>query len=295
MARNLARMVDGARQAAAIMSQFRPHVVLVTGGYVTAPVALAARRRGVPLLIYLPDLTPGLSIRLTARLAAKVAVSFPEVAHYFGDKAVVTGYPVRRELWETSQAAGRQALGLSDDLPVVMAMGGSRGAASINRALTGALDRLLPACQVIHVSGERDWPNVAGVRDALPAALAGRYHAYPYLYAEMAAALAAANLVIARAGAATLGEFPALGLPSILVPYPYAGQHQQLNAEYLAAHGAAVILKDVDLPTQLASAVLQLLANTGTLCDMSQAAKDLSRPHAAAQLAAELARLAKAN
>jgi UDP-N-acetylglucosamine--N-acetylmuramyl-(pentapeptide) pyrophosphoryl-undecaprenol N-acetylglucosamine transferase len=294
MARNLMRILAGARQCAAVMAEFRPDVAFITGGYVTAPVALAARQCGVPLLIYLPDLTPGLAIRLTARLAATVAVSFPEVAGYFGAKAVVTGYPVRQELLETSKPAGRQALGLAADVPVVMALGGSRGAASINRALVAALDQLLPRCQIIHISGEHDWASVAGVRDTLPPALAERYHAYPYLHEEMAAALAAADLVIARAGAATLGEFPALGLPSILVPYPYAGQHQQANAEYLADRGAALILRDSDLAAQLAPTVLQLLGNTGTLTGMAQAATVLARPHAAAQLAAELAHLAKA-
>jgi UDP-N-acetylglucosamine--N-acetylmuramyl-(pentapeptide) pyrophosphoryl-undecaprenol N-acetylglucosamine transferase len=245
----------------------------------------------VPVLIYLPDVTPGEAIRWTSRLAERVAVSFPEVTHYFGHKAVVTGYPVRSELLAADRQAARVALGLPADLPVLLVMGGSRGARSINRALEGALPALLPHCQVVHVSGELDWPVVSKIAGKLPKQFADRYRAYPYLH-EMPLAFAAANLVIARAGAATLGEFPAVGLPSILAPYPYSGQHQDANAAYLADRGAALVLQDGELGSRLAATVLGLLDAPERMTQMAHAAAALARPDAAANIAQELRKLA---
>ena len=288
---NLWRMRRGAAQCREILCDFRPDVVFMTGGYVAAPVAWAAWRAHVPVLIYLPDVTPGEAIRWTSRLAERVAVSFPEVTHYFGHKAVVTGYPVRSELLTTDRQAARAALGLPSDLPVLLVMGGSRGARSINRALEGALPALLPRCQVVHVSGELDWPEVSKIAGRLPEQFAKRYRAYPYLH-EMPLAFAAANLVIARAGAATLGEFPAVGLPSILAPYPYSGQHQDANAAYLADRGAALVLQDGELGSRLAATVLGLLDAPERMAQMAQAASALARPDAAANIAQELRQLA---
>lgn len=292
-ARNLIKMARGARQCRAIIREFRPDVAFLTGGYVAAPVAWAAWRAHVPILIYLPDLAPGQAIRLTSRLAARVAVSFPEVATHFPGKAVVTGYPVRSELLTTEKAPARQQLGLTDAAPVLLVFGGSRGARSINRALIAALPQLLPRCQVVHVSGQLDWAWVQNAAAGLETALQARYHPYAYLHDEMIQALAAADLVVARAGASTLGEFPACGLASILVPYPYAGQHQDTNAAYLAERGAALVIEDAKLEQQLAPAVLQLLNTPAALATMAQAAARLARPDAARNIAAELCHLAE--
>jgi UDP-N-acetylglucosamine--N-acetylmuramyl-(pentapeptide) pyrophosphoryl-undecaprenol N-acetylglucosamine transferase len=311
MARSLIRMARGAEQCARVLDEFRPDAVFITGGYVTAPVAWAAWRRRIPLLIYLPDAEPGLAIRATSRLATAVAVSFDEAARWFPGKAVVTGYPVRPELLAADKAASRAALGLSANLPVLLVFGGSRGAHSINQALVAALPQLLPHSQIVHITGHLDWPMVAdgewqmangklqtanhATRNTQYAIRithhASRYHPYPYLHAEMIHALAAADLVVARAGASTLGEFPAVGLPSVLVPYPYAGQHQEVNAAYLAERGAAVVLADRDLDSDLASIVLQLFSAPERLASMARAARSLARPDAAAHIAAELRRL----
>ncbi len=294
-ANNLLKAGRGARQASRLMAEFRPDVVFVTGGFVAGPVALAAWRAGVPLFIYLPDIEPGLAIRRMSRFARSVGVTFPEVTRWFPGKAVVTGYPVRQEILALAgqRAEARQRLGLLVDEPLLLVFGGSRGARSINQAVAGALPELLPHCQVLHISGALDWPAVEAQVQSLPDELQARYHAYPYLHDEMPWALAAADLVVARAGASTLGEFPALALPSILVPYPYSGQHQEVNADYLASRDAAIKLPDAELSAKLTAAVLSLLHDPAKLAAMSQAAHALAQPAAAVAIAQELRRLAR--
>jgi UDP-N-acetylglucosamine--N-acetylmuramyl-(pentapeptide) pyrophosphoryl-undecaprenol N-acetylglucosamine transferase len=300
---NLAKMARGARETAALIAAWRPDVIFMTGGYVAAPVAWAAfrARPRVPLIIYLPDLTPGRAIQATSYLANKVAVSFPEVAHFFGRKAVVTGYPVRADLFTTEKHEAWARLGLQADLPVLLVFGGSRGARSINEALVEALPDLLPICQVVHVTGQTGWEASQNAAQAvLQRAVQGgrvdthamvRYRPHAYMH-DMVHALVAADLVVARAGAATLGEFPAARLPAVLAPYPFAGQHQDANARYLAERGAAVIIPDKDLAARLKPTLLDLLGHPERLQSMSAAAAALARPDAATNIAAELLALA---
>ncbi len=294
VARNLFKMMGGLAQSLGIVRDFSPDVVLVTGGYVCAPVATAAWLRRVPLLVLLPDLEPGLAVRALSRLAKRVAVSFPEVAKYFDPgKVVVTGYPVRAEFFTSVRAEARKVFGLEEGLKTVTVFGGSRGAHSINLALSQCLERLLEVCQVIHVCGHLDAEGVMESSPQLPERLRNRYRAYAYLHEEMPSALAAADLAVARAGAATLGEFPALGLPSILVPYPYAGQHQELNADYLVRRGAAVKIADAELGEKLLPTISELLSNEEALAEMSERARGLARPDASQRIAEELQQLGR--
>lgn len=294
---SLVKAARGVRQSGRILREFQPDVVFVTGGFVAAPVVWAAWRAGIPVLIYLPDIEPGVAIRRLSCFASRVAVSFPEVAQHFPSKAVVTGYPVRTELVAAAaqRDAARQALDLLPAVPVLLVFGGSRGARSINQALAAALPGLLPQCQIVHISGAADWPQVQERARDLPEELRARYHPYAYLHAEMAQAMAAADLAVARAGASTLGEFPMLGLPSILVPYPFSGQHQEVNADYLANRGAAVKLADNRLHTDLLPTALDLLRNPGQLAAMQQAARALAQPQAAVHIGNVLIELAQGN
>ena len=186
LTRNLGRMRRGAQECSELIRAWHPDVVLMTGGYVAAPVAWAAywAKPRVPLLIYLPDLTPGHAIQITSRLAQRVAVSFPEVTRHFGQKAVVTGYPVRADLFTIRKHEAWQTLGLSADLPVLLVFGGSRGARSINRAIVEALPELLQRCQVVHVTGQTDWSAVQAAvsGDHLSPGVRARYHAHAYLH-----------------------------------------------------------------------------------------------------------------
>lgn len=285
LARNLWHIARGYRQARGLVADFRPDVCFITGGWVTVPVALAAWRAGVPLVIYLPDITPGLAVKVLRHLATAVAVTADRAASYFPGKAVVTGYPVRRQVWRAGREEARRALGLPLAARVLLVFGGSRGARSINRALVAGLDRLLPLAHIVHITGPLDhgWVEEAATR--LPAALRARYHVYAYLHEEMPLALAAADLVVCRAGASVLGEMPARGLPAVLVPYPYAGRHQAENADYLAERGAAVVVDDARLAEALVPTVQALLDDETRREQMAAAARALAVPDAAERIA----------
>ncbi len=297
MAANAWRIQRGIRQALRLLKTFQPDIVFTTGAYVAVPVAIAARLTGVPLLIYLPDLTPGLAIRWLSRLAQKVAVSFEPAAAYFPGKAVVTGYPVRPELLAAAadRAGARERLGLRADRPVILVMGGSHGARSINRAVCAILPQLLERAQVIHVTGHLDWPWVQAERDKLPSALQNAYHPYPYLHEELADAMAAADLIVNRAGASTLGELPAMGLPGVLVPYPHAGRHQYINAQFLAERGVVRLIEDHMLQESLLPTLLTLLEDAAARQRMAQAARALARTDAAERIVRLMQEIVESN
>ena len=225
---NVAKMGIGLLQSYALISRFKPDVILATGGYVCVPVVLAGWMRRIPSLVYLPDLEPGLAVKFLSHFASRVAVSFEDTARFFSPaKAVVTGYPVRPELTAVAKDDGRRQLGLPSDGKVILFLGGSRGAASINQAVASSLSELLEMAHVVHICGN-DEATVAALnerRSRLEPSLGARYHLYPYLHQEMGSALAAADVVVSRAGASVMGEYPAFGLPSILIPYPHAGGH----------------------------------------------------------------------
>lgn len=276
------------RAARSILSRFKPDVIFATGGYACVAVTLAARVQRIPVVIYLPDIVPGLAIRLLSRFAKKVAVTSEESYQYLRqDKVVVTGYPVRTEIYALNKNQAREALGLDPGEKVVLVFGGSRGARSINQALMAGLRELLPQCQILHVSGRLDAEWVAGAARSLPEALKSSYHYYDFLH-DMPQALVSADLAVARSGAATMGEFPAAGLPAVLVPYPHSGQHQEPNANYMARNGAAEVLADAQLTQKLVPTILRLIENEQVLTDMQKSAQAMARPDAAEALAEEL-------
>jgi UDP-N-acetylglucosamine--N-acetylmuramyl-(pentapeptide) pyrophosphoryl-undecaprenol N-acetylglucosamine transferase len=172
-----------------------------------------------------------------------------------------------------------------------LVFGGSKGAHSINMAVLDNLRELLEKFEIIHLSGELDWQLVKHSREQLPMEPAAHYHALPYLH-DMGSALAAADLVVSRAGASSLGEFPLFGLPAVLVPYPHAWRYQKVNADYLARRGAAVILEDQLLEKDLMATLNVLLGNPNKLKAMRAAMFELSHPRAAEKIASALIELA---
>jgi len=285
MASNTVKIGAGTVQARSILKEFRPQAVLSTGGYASVPVAIAARASGVPLAVFLPDLYPGWAVRATARLAKRVAVSAIESLRRLpAGKCVVTGYPVREEFWKANREGGRERLGLNPEEKVLFVIGASQGAHSINKAIAADLSGLLQLCEVVHLCGYADQPWLEEIREALPDDLRARYHLFAYLHDDTPWAMAAADLAICRSGASALGELPAVALPAVLVPYPYAGGHQRVNARYLARHGAAVVLDDDDLDTMF-PLLGELLHDEPRLQTMREAGRRLARPDAARRIA----------
>lgn len=289
----------GTAQAWARLGRSKPAALLITGGWPSVAPALAAWLRRIPVMIYLPDLEPTGAIKALQRIASVVAVNAEISKGYFRPgRAVVTGYPLRPQVLA---AAGFDALGrpmeadaraqarahfrLPAERPCLLVTGGSRGARSINLALLPILPELLETAEVIHITGERGADEALDPQ-SLPVELRRHYHAFAYLHSEeMALALAAADLVIARAGASVLGEFPTFGLPAILVPYPFAWRYQKSNAEYLVSQGAARALADEQLSAELGPLTLSLLRDEAERARLSASARALARPAAAAQAA----------
>lgn len=326
LARGAATMLAGVRAALRLIGELRPRAILGTGGYVCVPLFLAARAMRVPTMVYLPDVVPGLAVRLLSRIATLTAVNVEDALPRLGLKAdlgrgaaedgpvrrwsvvggrsaaIVTGYPVRRELFAQERRACRRAFGLAEDLPVALVYGGSRGARSINKAIEALLPELLRRCQLIHVCGrEGDEQFLREAAGRLPTELQARYKLFSYLSGEsgpsMAAAFGAADLAICRSGASTLAELPAAGLPAVLVPYPYV--HQDENADYLVRRGAAVKVADGEMlgdgrPTDgpLFQQVIRLLDDEHERQQMAEQSRALARPDAARQLAEALLSLA---
>lgn len=282
---NLARLFRGYFSSRKILSEYQPDVILFTGGYVAAPMALAGRK--TPMAVYVPDIEPGLTLKVLARLADLILVTAEASKAYFSRKSnvVVTGYPTRPDLKKWNLEEAYRVLGLSESLPVLLVFGGSSGARSINQALWAVLPELIKDMQIVHITGKLDWSEagsfLTNLQKSLPEELKDRYHAYPYLHEEMGAALTAANLVVSRAGASSLGEFPEFGLPAILVPYPYAWRYQQVNAEYLATTGAARILADAEMQDKLLPVIRELIFDQDQLNRMKSAMSSLARPEAA--------------
>lgn len=285
---SVVRLGIGSVQAFALLRRLRPDRALITGGWASLPVALAAWLRRVPVVAFVPDIEPALTLKLVGRFARKVAATTGGTAAYFRPGQVVaTGYPLRREVLAATREAALAHFGLDPVRRTLLVTGGSRGARSINRALWAILPELLrdDTLQVVHISGALDWPEVQAARDRLLSDVQARYHAFAYLHGDMGLALAAADLVVSRAGASTLGEFPQFGLPAILVPYPYAWRYQKVNADYLVSRGAALCLNDETLPEALLPAIRRLLDDTVALQRMAECARALARPDGARRLA----------
>ena len=294
---NVWQVGRGFFSAQRILRKFRPDVLLFTGGYVAVPMALAARlSRHTKSLLYVPDIEPGLALKTIARFADRIALTVEESATYFPNhpSLTVTGYPIRPGMDQWLKGDAQRFFALREDLPVLLVFGGSKGARSINLALSKALPELLNDMQVIHISGKLDWQTVEQTRAGLSGEQINRYRVYPYLYKEMGAALCLADLALTRAGASTLGELPLFGLPAIVVPYPYAWRYQRVNASYLVKHGAAVLLDDAELADKIVTMVHELMADNERREKMSQAMRSLAKPEAAATIAAMLKDLAGA-
>jgi UDP-N-acetylglucosamine--N-acetylmuramyl-(pentapeptide) pyrophosphoryl-undecaprenol N-acetylglucosamine transferase len=271
-----------------LLRRLRPTVVLATGGFVALPVVVAAALVRIPVVIHEQTVVPGLANRIAARIARRIAVTFPKTRGPFPAlKVVRTGNPLRPELRQGSRAAAASRFALDPALPLLYVTGGAQGAHAINRAVGGILGPLLELTQVIHqcganpVTGDRWW--LEEQRDQLPAPLVRRYTVAPYVGAELADVYAAASLVLGRAGAGTVNECCHLGVPALYVPLPGAsGDEQTANARAVEHLGGAVVLPQHELtPERLLAELRGLLADGARLKEMSERARALAVPDAA--------------
>jgi len=287
--RNLVTITRGIFAARRILNDFKPTALFFTGGYVAVPMALAGR--SLPSVLFVPDIEPGMALKSLAGMADVIMVTTDQSQKFFDKKVYETGYPIRADLTLWDRQTAVQHLGLTGGLPVLLVFGGSKGAHSINQVVLNNLSTMLEKFELIHISGEMDWQIVKEALAQLPVDQVARYHAVPYLH-EMGAALASADLVISRAGASSLGEYPLFGLPAILVPYPHAWRYQKVNADYLTRRGAAIILEDHRLNDELMPTIKVLMENPNKLKAMRAAMFQLSHPRAAEKIASALIELA---
>ena len=244
------RVLAGAFQSARLMGKIRPQVVFSKGGFVAVPVVFGAWLHRIPVLCHESDLTPGLANKLCRPFARRFATTFPECAETLGAKAEMTGTPLRPELFSGSREAGLSLLGFSGEKPVLLMMGGSSGAQSVNAALRAALPQLLPTFDVAHICGKG---NLDPSLESTPG-----YVQREFLDRELPDVFACTDMVLSRAGANALCEFQALGRPMLLIPYPKGASRgdQILNAESLRKRGLCRVLPQEEMtPETLAKAI----------------------------------------
>ena len=272
----------------------RPAAIFTTGGYVAIPVLLAARALAIPTLLWEGNVIPGKSVRATARLASALAVSFEATCAALPARAgcFVTGTPIR-DVAGISRVEARERLGIPPDARLVVVFGGSQAVRRLNDAVAAALPSLVERAHVIHVAGPDGLDAATAARTALPEATRGRYRPEAFLGEELLDALAAADLVVGRAGSSTLAEVTAFGLPMVVVPYPHAGAHQRANAVVLANAGAAELVADEAFDAAALLAAVDILHDPARHAAMGAAARSLGRPGAADAVATLLLALAE--
>ena len=290
LARGLVRTALGVAAALRGLRQFRPNVMLSTGGYGSFPPSVAARILRLPLVVFLPDVEPGLAVKAESRLATLIAAATEAALPRLpAEKTVVSGYPVR-DAFRTPRESARTALGWGADERVLLIAGATQGAQAINGAVWEALEQLCERARVVHITGPAASGEAEAERTALPEPLRGRYEPAPFRE-DLPALMVAADLAVMRAGASTLGELPAARLPAILVPGTFAGGHQRENARWLAERGAAVVLEEADIAT-LETHILNLLDDEERRGAMAEAAGSAGHADGAERLATILREVA---
>ncbi|MGE5325954.1 MAG: undecaprenyldiphospho-muramoylpentapeptide beta-N-acetylglucosaminyltransferase, partial [Deltaproteobacteria bacterium] len=273
---NLLVLPRSALEAAAILREFRPDAVVGIGGYLAGPAMLEAALKDIPTLLIEPNAMPGFTNRVLAPMVRLAAVGFEEAARFYGAKARVTGHAVRREFFAVPEKGHVAPF-------TVLVLGGSQGSKSINKLMVEMLALLhSETVKFVHQTGERDYNDV--LESYRERGVEAEIHKF---IDDVPGALARADLVIARSGAATVAELAAAGRASLLIPFPHStDQHQLHNARALERVGGARILEERELTaSRLADQILELLGSPQQLATMRRAARRLARPNAAADIA----------
>ncbi|NLL49840.1 MAG: undecaprenyldiphospho-muramoylpentapeptide beta-N-acetylglucosaminyltransferase [Eubacteriaceae bacterium] len=283
--------------ASKIIKDFAPDVVVGMGGFVTAYTVWAARRHKVPALLHEQNAYPGRAVRAAARFCDSIALSLEDAKAYFPakqqKKIVITGNPVRREFEQYTQRAAREKLGISEEICLVLALGGSQGARNINQAVVGAATQIADdKLQFILLTGSGHYEDVKALLQEQ--GKQENIQLLPYSN-EMPLLLNACDLVICRGGATTLFENMAAGKAGIYIPYPYAANdHQRHNIAYIVSRGGGILLEDKGLsPQNLAEAICEMISDKDRLEQMSQCAKNASPKEVLSKICKAIENLAK--
>ncbi len=298
--RDLFRVARGIFQAFGILRRFKPNIIFLKGGYVGLPLGIAAGVMRIPYVIHESDTLPGLANRILAKRATKIATGFPIDKYgpvFPASKLEYVGNPVRSELLTVHRLEGLAHFGLQADLPIIFVTGGSQGAHAINQAVVGALPELTQYFQVIHHTGEKEIEQVRFEVSRLKLKYPKRYQAFSFLTNDMGLALAAADIVVARAGANTIAELASLAKPTILVPnHRLTGGHQTENARMLGRAGAVRVLGEDKLsPRSLTAELRKISGDSAEMERLAEHIANFARPNAARDLAQLLVDNARAD
>lgn len=269
------RVLKGFHEAKKLMKQLKPDIVFSKGGFVTVPVVIAAKKCKVPAIIHESDMTPGLANKLCIPSAVKVCCNFPEtVKNLPQEKAVLTGTPIRKELLSGDKEAGRRFCGFTSDKPVLMVIGGSLGAASVNNHIRSILPELLKEFQVVHLCG----------KDKTDESLTGTegYVQYEYIKNELADLFALSDIVISRAGANAICEISALHKPNLLIPLSANASRgdQILNARSFERQGFSMVLEEEEITNQkLLDSIRSLYSNRHSYEETMASGKQMDSIH----------------
>ncbi len=261
------------RSAAQVMETMKPDILFSKGGYVSVPVCLAARRRKIPVILHESDVVSGNANRLTSRWAAAVCTGFPSEKD--SGKYIYTGNPIRTGIASGNREEGLKITGFSGTRPILLVMGGSQGAQALNQAVIRLLPEIQTLVDVVHITGRRK--ECAAAREG--------YWARPFVKEELNHLYAIADIALSRAGAGSISELAANGIPSIVVPLRGVGHdHQQRNAEYVAGKGGYILLQQSALQEGLLPLVEKLAKDSGQRQDLSEKIRQLHQPGAAVRI-----------
>jgi UDP-N-acetylglucosamine--N-acetylmuramyl-(pentapeptide) pyrophosphoryl-undecaprenol N-acetylglucosamine transferase len=269
------------------IASFRPRVLVTSGGAIAIPIVLAARTLRVPVYLWAGDALPGRASRVLARFCSRIGVSFEQARRVFpGGRSVRTGTPIRASLLRWTRESARAAMDVPADATLIVVTGGSQGSERVNEAISVALPQLLKKAYVLHVTGEAHIARAQAREKTLSEDVRSRYLPRPYLRDEMGAVLAAADLVVGRAGSSSIAEPLAFGTPLVLIPFGAAMEgHQDANARAASEAGAAVVVRESQLPDRLSVEIAGLLNDRARLARMVQSARAAGRPDAARDIA----------
>ncbi|WP_018756678.1 undecaprenyldiphospho-muramoylpentapeptide beta-N-acetylglucosaminyltransferase [Paenibacillus terrigena] len=298
--RTVLRFIQGVNRSKKLLQQFKPDVVIGTGGYVCGPVVYAASKLGIPTLIHEQNAIPGLTNKFLSRYTDTVALSFPESKEHFGKgkHVLYTGNPRATAVFKANRRKGYDVLGIPEGRRVVMVVGGSRGARAINDAMVQMAPALARLSDVhfVYVTGESYYASTKERIEQAVNPMPKNLQVLPYIH-NMPDVLAATSLVIGRSGASSLAELTALGIPSILIPSPnVTNNHQEANARSLERANAAEVILEKDLDGERLFARVEIIMRDKIRFEqMSQGARSLGQPDSAEIIVRELQRLAQNN